>query len=236
MRLVSNKRCLFTCFCVSLSENCYLAMMNRIVYSLLLVMGALSCQARTPIRQIFAAMPDSVMPLLTKNNRLDFIDFLDCKMDAVVTNRLDGKSRMDMLTDDYLSMRYTSSCDVEMKLLPVNDSTEVLCMVTTLKAGVCDSRVDFYDVSWNPLPVEPIFMQPKLDDFRTEEVSDSAYMAWKKMDVYFKTYRLSPEASTLTCRLSTLDYLSKEDKELVLPYVKSDSIVFLWESGAFTAQ
>lgn len=210
--------------------------MKRIIYTLLLVLGVLSGEARTPIRQWFAVMPDSVMPLLTKNNRLDFIDFIDCQMEAVVTNRLDGKSRMDTLTDDYLSMRYTSSCDVEMKLLPVNDSTEVLCVVTTMKAMICDSRIEFYDTSWNPLSAETLFAEPVLDDFRSDEASDSAEMAWKKVDAFFKTYKLSPEAPVLTCRLSALDYLGREDREVIVPYVKSDSIVFSWENARFVAR
>lgn len=211
-------------------------MIKRIVYSLLLLLSVLNSEARTPIRQWFTAMPDSVMPLLTKNNRLDFLDFLDCKMEAVVTNRLDGKSRMDRLTDNYLYIRYTSSCDVAMKLLPVNDSTDILCMVTTVKAMVSDSRVNFYDTSWQPIPLEFLLKEPILDDFRTAEISDSANVVWKKIDIFFKTYNLSPEKPTLTCQLSALDYLNKEDREAVAPFIKRDSIVFFWENGAFTTR
>ena len=63
-------------------------MMKRTVYTLsLLLMVFLQASARTPMRQWLVAMPDAVMTLLTKNNRLDSIDFYDAKMEAVVTNR-----------------------------------------------------------------------------------------------------------------------------------------------------
>ena len=95
--------------------------MKRIVYILLLFcIYTTSLTARTPIRQWFTDMPDSIMPLLTKNNRLDFIDFIDSHMDAIVTNRLDGKSRMTQLTEDYLHIEYTQSSSVTMKLLPTS--------------------------------------------------------------------------------------------------------------------
>lgn len=208
--------------------------MNRLKYLfLLLLMAGTVAQARTPMRQWLVAMPDSVMPLLTKNNRLDFIDFLDSKMEAVVTNRLDGKSQMNVLTDDYLHISYTRTCDVAMKLLPVADTVEVLCVVTTVKAAVDDSRVAFFDEAWHPIEVSLLFTEPILDDFKGVEVGDSVDAAWRKMDIFFKTYELSPDAATLTCRLGATDYLNEEDGKEVAPYLKCDTLVYSWEGGRF---
>lgn len=209
--------------------------MTRRIRSLLflLVCMVCVCQARTPMRQWLVAMPDSVLPLLTKTNRLDFIDFFDYHMDAVVTNRMDGKSHLDTLTADYLLINYTRSCDVAMKLLPVNDSTDVLCMVTTVKAAVSDSRVAFFDEAWQPVAVERHFVAPQMGDFRTAERTDSANAAWNKMDVFFKTYHLVIDAPMLTCRLGTPDFLSRDDRSTVAPYLVTDSLVYSWTDGCF---
>ena len=193
--------------------------------------GVVAMSARTPIRQWLVEMPDSVMPLLTRNNRLDFIDFLDSRMEAVVTNRMDGKSRMDTLTDDYLLINYTHSCDVAMKLFPLNDTTDVLCMVTTVKAAMSDSQVAFYDEAWRHLSTPEFFVEPVMDDFRSSDRSDSANVAWSKMDVCFKTYHLVADSASLACRLETLDYLSRDVREAVMPYLKRDSIVYRWNGG-----
>ena len=40
----------------------------------------------------FKNMPDSICPLLSAVNRADFIDFLESKMKAEVTNSFGGKS------------------------------------------------------------------------------------------------------------------------------------------------
>ena len=68
------------------------------------ITGQVSAQDVT-IRDIFKQMPDSLMPYLSQNNRLDFIDFLDSHMKAEVRNTLGGTSEMTALADDSLTMK-----------------------------------------------------------------------------------------------------------------------------------
>ena len=72
-------------------------------------------QAQT-IRDMFKAMPDSLTPYLSANNRLDMMDFMDAKMKAVVTNELDGESEMLFLSDDSLSIQMNEAVLVEMQI------------------------------------------------------------------------------------------------------------------------
>ena len=64
----------------------------------------------------FTNMPDSLSPLLTAVNRADFIDFLESKMKAEVTNRFGGKSEMTELTPDYIRVQVTPQSTWQMKL------------------------------------------------------------------------------------------------------------------------
>ena len=70
------------------------------------------------LRDAFRQMPDSVMPTLTQNNRLDCLDFLDAGMKAEVRNRLGGTSVMTALTPDSLSLQVSPALRVDMLLLP----------------------------------------------------------------------------------------------------------------------
>ena len=56
--------------------------------------------AQQTISEVFREMPDSLLPTLSKNNRLDMLDFMASGMKAEVTNRLGGRSEMTALTDD----------------------------------------------------------------------------------------------------------------------------------------
>ena len=107
----------------------------------------LSSNAQTRIRDIYAAVPDSIFPLLTKNNRLDQIDFRENNMQAVVKNKFDDHSELLVLNDKYLKLKLSEHCVVEMRLL--SDST--FCMVQTYNAPVPDSRVRLFDTQWHEL-------------------------------------------------------------------------------------
>lgn len=208
--------------------------MFRFLFILLLSLTTLlQAGAQNLMRNWLSLMPDSVMPLLTKNNRLDFVDFLDARMEAVVSNRLEGKSRMDTLTDDYLLIHYTGTTDIAMKLLPVNDTADVLCMVTTVKAPVADSRIAFYDAEWQPLEVVDYIHEPSMDDFRPEQQGDSVQWAWSKIDIFFRTYRLDAGNTELKCVLTTPDYLSKEDRKEVVPYLRQEPLIYRWTDGKY---
>lgn len=114
------------------------------------------------VKQLFAEMPDSVVPYLTRNNRLDFIDFMDSNMQAKVTNLFGGNSVMTALTADSLSLQLNESCQLDLLLLPVlqpvDSLRQVVCLVHTFKGGteMAESSVDFFTTDWKPLSVKPV--------------------------------------------------------------------------------
>ena len=94
------------------------------------------CEAQTKMRDVFLQMPDSLLPYLTANNRLDFIDFLDSGMKAGVSNELGGKSEMLTLTDTTLTLQASAAKLVQMQLMPVSNPVDscnqVVCVITHL--------------------------------------------------------------------------------------------------------
>ena len=101
------------------------------------------------MRDVFAAMPDSILEVMTKNNRLDCIDFIEHGMEARVRNRFDGFTQLKAMTLDYLDLQLTAQCRVEMKLLPAKDSLNYVCMVRTYAGPVRESVVTLYTPEWS---------------------------------------------------------------------------------------
>ncbi len=143
-------------------------MIKQIILSSLVVLmsaGVWAADSLT-VRRLFTEMPDSIVPYLTRNNRLDFIDFMDSNMKAEVTNLLGGKSRMTALTADSLSLQLNESCRMDILLLHVKLSSDslkqVLCVVRTLKgeADMEESSVEFYTPTWRLLNFKPA-LQPE---------------------------------------------------------------------------
>lgn len=109
----------------------------------------------------FKEMPDSIFPYLTKNNRLDMIDFMEAGMKAEVTNRLEGKSQMLMLTPEFLQLKMNDILQVDMLLKQVGepvDGRRVLIHVTRtyqLNEKQAARIVDVYTAAWRLLSSQP---------------------------------------------------------------------------------
>ena len=138
--------------------------MKKSLFFLIFMLSLQGASAQR-MRDVFSSMPDSVLEVMTKNNRLDCIDFIENNMEARVRNRFDGFSELNTLTEDYLNLNLTSSCLVEMKLLPVADSISYICVVKTYSGPVRESEVTVYTDKWKLLPREKWIKWPEYNDF-----------------------------------------------------------------------
>ena len=136
------------------------------------------------IRDAFKEMPDSLLPSLSENNRLDMIDFIDSGMKAEVSNLLNGKSEMTELTDSSLTLRVSEALKVRMLLLPtaqpVDSCSQVICLLQTYGTDSLslDTRVDFYSLHWQRLEVRPA-LSPA-DEQRIESLKMQTILKWEE--------------------------------------------------------
>ena len=125
--------------------------------ALFAVMTGQASAQNLKIRDVFKQMPDSLMPYLTQNNRLDFIDFIDSDMKAEVTNMMGGVSEMTALTDDSLSIRMSDALRVDMLLfdldVPVDTIRQVVVFVETFLTDSVygESVCKTYSIDWQPI-------------------------------------------------------------------------------------
>ena len=207
----------------------------RKLFLILLSFCALSATAQD-MKSVFIAMPDSIVPLLTQVNKEDCVDFLDSNMKAEVTTRFGGTAEMKVLTEDYVFLQTTPSSTLEMKLLPVNDSTKVVCMVKTVCASACDSEIHFYTSDWKgKMAVGDFLQKPEQEAFYlpNDSVTEESVLIRKKADMHLMKASLSKEDASLTFIYTTPDYLNKEDKKQMLRYLNPNPVVFQWKDGKF---
>ena len=209
--------------------------MQRILLIVLTFFCALSATAQN-MKSVFVSMPDSIAPLLTQTNKEDCIDFLDSNMKAVVKNRFGNEAEMKALTENYALMQTSPVGTLEMKLLPVNDSTNVVCMVKTVCASACDSEVHFYTSDWSKkLDAKNFLQTPEADAFflPNDTLTDEDALIRKKADMHLMKVSLSKDDASLTYIYSTPDYLNEEDREKLLPHLRKEPIVLRWQDGKF---
>lgn len=209
--------------------------MKKLIY-LFLVWGCTFSVAAQDMKKVFIAMPDSLTPLLTKVNKEDCIDFLASNMKAEIKNRFDKSSEMKVLTEDYLQMQMTENSTLEMKLLPVNDSVKIVCMVKTVCSSACDSEIRFYDISWKKEFPKSDYLQlpaPQTFYLPTDTVSSEVELIKRKADMHVMKAVLSKDDSSLSFIYTTPDYLNQEDREKLSPYLRKEAVVYRWKDGKF---
>ena len=147
-----------------------------------------SCLLTPSIKDVFRQMPDSLMPYLTQNDRLDFIDFLDSNMKAEVTNMTGGTSEMTALTDDSLSIRMSDALRVDMLLLTLDpclqtaDSclSQVLVFVETFLADTIygESVCRTFTLDWQPV-LQPLPLND-VQKKRLESLNLQNILKWRE--------------------------------------------------------
>ena len=205
------------------------------------VNGIVSAQS---MRTLFVEMPDSLMPLLTKNNREDCVDFIDAGMQARVTNRLDSKSELLKFTPDYLYLKTSSSGYMQMKMLPAEGDT-ILCVVNTVCAEACDSRIAFYTRDWQPLDGSRYFKKPLISDFflcvdsiastnyeeKKEPYAESLDALLEIADIYLVHLTLSDRDNNLSAEYTMPRYMLQGDSARVVPNLRKLS--YEWTASGF---
>ena len=130
------------------------------------------------LRDVFRQMPDSLMPTLTQNNRLDFLDFLDAGMKAEVKNRLGGISVMTTLTADSLSLQVSPALRVDMLLLPLAEPIDSMNQVVVVgETFLADSvygetAVRYFSTDWKLIPTPPLseIQQKRIDGLKLQTI------------------------------------------------------------------
>ena len=130
------------------------------------------------IRDAFRQMPDSLLPTLTQNNRLDFLDFHDAGMKAEVKNRLGGTSLMTVLTDDSLSLQVSPAMRVDILLLtlpePLDSVHQVIVVGESFLADSVygETMVHYFTIDWHPIPDPPLneIQQQRIDGMKLQTI------------------------------------------------------------------
>ena len=137
----------------------------RIIFTVILcaAVNVISAQTTAPtMAEVLKQMPDSLLPYLTHNDKLDMIDYLGANMKAEVTNKLGGKSALDSISTDYLHMTLNETVTIEMGIAATAKMTadschHAVCVITTYGKPAMESTLKFYTTKWNEWqPAQPI--------------------------------------------------------------------------------
>jgi len=210
-------------------------MLKYLIISLLLFFFTLKSVSQTA-EDVFISMPDRLIPLLENAWRKDLVELYKSGKIATLENTMRGKSTLLALTEKYMKLQLTEHTELELRLLPLINNTNIICVVTTVYAPVADSRVEFWTTNWQALdnaelltkPVEKMFLKQD-----TDTNSSIAIDAHALLDILLVKFSLSPENDDLKMEYTTPQYLDDEAKDAVKPVLKEAPLKYVWKSGRY---
>lgn len=199
--------------------------MKKILFFSVFLFVVVSSVAQVRMRDVFAQLPDSILPLMTRNNRLDCIDFIENGMEARVKNKFNDQVVLEALTEDFLLIRTSESSNVEMKLMPLGSDT-LICVNRIYFGPTEDSDVRLYDINWrfvrNVQRPEVLEFFKTVDSIRpwTPEMADTMDMI-RDEATYLPLIKasLSAESSEIQWVLQSNEF-SKEIKKVADRYLQ----------------
>ena len=162
------------------------------------------------IRTLFINMPDSIMPALTKSERMDFLDYMDSEMLPRVSNKLGGVSVMTSFSDRSVAVMTSQSGSTEMVLFPLKKGGNLICVINTVTARFRDSRLSCYNEDWTPADGKSLIEMPQFEDYLTKEALKSDSLGVLKTESILRLQSVTWTDNGLEFSYTSLDYLGED--------------------------
>lgn len=205
--------------------------MKRFATIIIAALMAIACRA-ADLRTLFIGMPDSIIPTLTRSDRLDFLDYMDSGMKARVRNKLGGESVMTQFEENMLSIQTSRSGRMDMLLLKKGKDETLICIIRTVNAKYEDSRLLFFTEDWQPVQTEQLIELPVIDDYLTKEALKNDSIDDFRKRSMLRLQSIVPVDGALEFRYTSLDDLG-QDADKYRSWFKPTPIRYTWNGKKF---
>lgn len=103
--------------------------------------------------EVWKSMPERMVLYVDMKQRQEMADFISMGLKGETDHLLQGKSRVDSLTDNYLHVKLNESAEIQIKRLAYQNGDSILCVVRTWMTPEAESEVLFYTQEWESLNI-----------------------------------------------------------------------------------
>lgn len=199
---------------------------NKIIIFCLLIFSQLIFSQS--LEKMFVNMPDVLNPTLSRQNRLELLEFYKIHQGDSITNRFGNQAHVLLLDtiQKRLLIKNTANSKFDMKVNVLKDTTGYIGVIKTISAPVSNSYIEFYDFKWNKLAMK--FFLPKSTDWLDMQKvkSENIDTAWvrKNLELSFIELSFTNEPNTITASIQTLNFISEADRNVIKPFLSDKPI------------
>lgn len=202
--------------------------------------GVMLCNqfiAAQNIEKLYVDMPDALNPTLSRQNRLELVEYYKSGHGDSISNRF-GKSAHLLTLDSlnsFVQMKNTSNSSFAMKVIRLDDNKPVIGIIRTVCAPVCQSVIEFYDTAWKLISLQ--FTMPKAIDWVDKTKVDSADLDLRWVESVlqnsFVSLSFDSTSGTIVAKNNTADFMSDEDRKLIAPLLRDKPIKFEFRNNTW---
>lgn len=177
------------------------------------------------IQKYYVNMPDGLNPTLSRQNRMELLEYHKAKRGDSITNRFGNMAYLIGLDslENYLMVKNPGNSTFEMKVITIHDSIPSIAIIRTVCAPICQSSVEFYDTAWHPIPLQ--FTMPKAIDWLNEESYSSSGIdkEWVRnvLATSFITLSFDKTKQKIEATNNSLEFLSEIDKKVISTFINN---------------
>ena len=205
--------------------------MKRILTAILLL-SCISPAFSADLRTLFVNMPDTILPTLTRNDRLDFLDYMDSGMKARARNRLGGESVMTSFSDNMLTVMTSGSGRTDIVLFERRKGQALICVITTVTARYSDSRLSFFNEDWTPVSTESLIDIPVFKDYLTPQALKSDSLDVLEKQSLLRLAEITPTTEALEFTYTSVDAIGP-DAALFRDFFIPGPVRYTWNGKRF---
>lgn len=197
---------------------------------LLLLFIATMANGQT-VGDLFKTMPAEFIPGLAESNKT----MLLVDSGQTIVPYMLGEIKKVRHTRDHLFIQTSEVGTTELKLLPVDSDSVIICVINTVCAQACDSRIDFYTTEWKKIDDSTLLPSIGGENFfdSSQKERENYKYAVSLPGIYPISATFKEDETGLVLTFNYKDHLTNEQIEEITPFIKSDSILLKWNGTSF---
>ena len=138
-------------------------------------------------------------------------------------------------TEDFLKIKTSEVGNIQIKLLPLVNNTKIICVIKTVCASSCNSRIQFYSVDWTPIESTSLLPALSAETFfdESKKGSQDYSNALSLIDMEPISAEFQNNSDDLTISFNYTAYISTENLDKIKPFIKQDSLTLHWNKTSF---
>lgn len=180
------------------------------------------------VEKLFLELPDNLMPLLSKQNRFEMIEYYKAKQQDSIKNKFGNYTKLELYDsiNQHIVISTTKNSQLEIKILNTQDTAKTIAIINTILSPIQHSRISFYNAMWQKLSMD--FLMPKAVEWLKKDTLDKEDIdkiwIYKLMDISFVA--LNFEGDNIIAKNNSIESMSVEEKNQVLPYIVNKDLIF----------